>query len=79
MIAIETKAYFEDNGTIRLLEPVYPTVSGAVRIIVLVEEKIEPNAQWPEGFLETSYGSCAASPVECAEELAFERNRIALE
>jgi hypothetical protein len=70
MTAIETKAYFEDNGTIRLLEPVFPTVSGAVRIIVLVEEKFEPNAQWPAGFLESSYGSCAASPVESADELA---------
>ena len=79
MTAIETKAYFEENGTIRLADPVFPSVTGAVRIIVLFDEKPEPLEQWAPNFLADSYGSCADSPLECVEELAFEKNRIDLE
>ena len=76
MTAIETKAYFEENGTIRLADPVFPALTGAVRIIVLFDEKPGDSDQWAPNFLTESYGSCADAPLECVEELVFEKNRV---
>jgi len=79
MTAIETKAIFENDRTLRLDQPVSIRRAGAIRVILLMEESSPQAESWPNHYFEKNYGSCESDPFTIPSELVFEKNRLSLE
>lgn len=79
MTAIETVAVFENSQTLRLSKPVYSQHPDVVRVILLLDELIPQQQDWPDLFFEKNYGSCETDPLNIPAELVYESNRLTLE
>lgn len=68
MVTIQTRARVRDDG--RLALDVATELVGETVDVLLVLQPVPANGpptvpkDWPEGFIERTYGSCADDPIE---------------
>lgn len=80
MKAIETRAVIEGADLLRLQRNIELPLGDRVRLIMLVEAESDMAARdWPDGFIDEMYGSCADSPIGEVANMPFETNRSAIE
>ncbi len=75
MVSILTQGHVDRDGTLRLeVDTDLPETDVNVRILVepATEPKRKSDDEWPNGFLDETYGSLAEDPLERLEQGDFE-------